>query len=125
MAFGVKVKNIKTKGSYSIEEFYEAIKDTAFSAGEPSLTKHGVATVITFPALDRQNQVWIMAAGGKGTKFSIQKSQQAGMGTTVGNLALDEVTNGFFGLGGMVGNNVKECERLVEETAKELDAIGL
>ncbi|MGB4933686.1 MAG: hypothetical protein WBO64_00300, partial [Ruminococcus bromii] len=60
MAFGVKVKNIKTKNTYSIESLYEAIKDKNFSAGVPSLTKHGMATVITFPALDSQNQVWIM-----------------------------------------------------------------
>lgn len=125
MALGVKVRNISTKGSYTIQEFYDAIKDQTFSAGEPSLVKHGVATIITFPALDRQNQVWVMAAGGKGTKFSIQKSQAAGMGKLAGNLALDQVTNGLFGLGSMVGGNAKACEKLVEDTAKELDALGL
>ena len=81
MAFGVKTKNIKTKNSYTIESFFDAIKDKEFTAGTPSLTKHGMATVITFPALDSQNQVWIMKSGfGKETqKFSIQKSTQAGM----------------------------------------------
>lgn len=66
-----------------------------------------------------------MAAGGKGTKFSVQKSQAAGMGKLAGNLALDEVTNGVFGLGAMIGGKAKECERLVEATAKELDDLGL
>ena len=28
MAFGVKTKNIKTKNSYTIESFFDAIKDT-------------------------------------------------------------------------------------------------
>ena len=60
MAFGVKTKNIKTQNSYTIESFFDAIKDKEFTAGTPSLTKHGMATVITFPALDSQNQVWIM-----------------------------------------------------------------
>jgi hypothetical protein len=79
VAFGIKVKNIKTNNTYSIESLYEAIKDKNFSAGTPSLTKHGMATVITFPALDSQNQVWIMKSGfGKETqKFSIQKSNAA------------------------------------------------
>lgn len=74
MAFGIKTKNIKTQNSYTIESFFDAIKDKEFTAGTPSLTKHGMATVITFPALDSQNQVWIMKSGfGKETqKFSIQ-----------------------------------------------------
>ena len=63
MAFGIKTKNIKTQNSYTIESFFDAIKDKEFTAGTPSLTKHGMATVITFPALDSQNQVWIMKSG--------------------------------------------------------------
>lgn len=104
MAFGVKVKNIKTKNTYSIESLYEAIKDKNFSAGVPSLTKHGMATVITFPALDSQNQVWIMKSGfGKETqKFSIQKSTQAGMDNVAKNAALDSITGGLFSVGGMI-----------------------
>lgn len=125
MAFGVKVKNIKTNGSYTIESLFEVIKDKKFSAGEPTLTQNGVATIITFPALDRQNQVWIMAAGGKGTKFSIQKSQAAGMGKLAGNLALDEVTGGLFGFGSIIGNTSKACEKQVEDTASELEALNL
>lgn len=87
MAFGVKTKNIKTQNSYTIESFFDAIKDKEFTAGTPSLTKHGMATVITFPALDSQNQVWIMKSGfGKETqKFSIQKSTQAGMDNVAKN----------------------------------------
>lgn len=127
MAFGVKVKNIKTQRAFTIEELYEAMKGHTFSAGEPSLTKHGLNTIITFPALDRQNQVWIMNAGFKSSsqKFSIQKSQQAGMGNMATNMALDKVTKGIFGFGGVVGNTVKECERLVDCTAAELEALHL
>ena len=82
---GVKVKNIKFKNEYTLEEFYDAIKGQGFSAGTPSLTKHGMSTVITFPPLDRQNQVWIMKAGLKehSSKFSVQKCEQAGV--VVGN----------------------------------------
>ena len=70
---GVKVKNIKFKNEYTLEELYNAIKDQSFSAGTPSLTKHGMNVVITFPPLDRQNQVWIMKVGLKerSSKFSI------------------------------------------------------
>ena len=63
MALCVKINNIKAKNSYSIESFYKAIKDKHFSAGVPSLTKYGAASVITFPAIDSQNQVWIMKNG--------------------------------------------------------------
>lgn len=38
MAFGIKTKNIKTKNSYTIESFFDAIKDKEFTAGTPSLT---------------------------------------------------------------------------------------
>ena len=104
MAFGVKVKNIKTQNSYTIESFFDAIKDKEFTAGTPSLIKHGMATVITFPALDSQNQVWIMKSGfGKETqKFSIQKSTQAGMDNVAKNAALDSITGGLFSVGGMI-----------------------
>ena len=63
MALCVKINNIKAQNSYSIESFYKAIKDKHFSAGVPSLTKYGAASVITFPAIDSQNQVWIMKNG--------------------------------------------------------------
>jgi hypothetical protein len=33
MALGVKIKNIKTNNSYTIESLYEAIKDVEFTAG--------------------------------------------------------------------------------------------
>ena len=121
MAFGVKTKNIKTKNSYTIESFFDAIKDKEFTAGTPSLTKHGMATVITFPALDSQNQVWIMKSGfGKETqKFSIQKSTQAGMDNVAKNAALDSITGGLFSVGGMISENTKKCEKLVDATANE------
>ena len=127
MAFGVKVKSVKTKKDYTIEELYEAIKDHTFTAGEPSLTKHGLAYVITFPPLDRQNQVWVMQGGMKksGNKFSVQKQEAAGVGNMAANMALDKLTGGFFGIGGVAGSTVKKAEQLVEATAKELNEMGL
>ena len=81
MALCVKINNIKANNSYSIESFYKAIKDKHFSAGVPSLTKYGAASIITFPAIDSQNQVWIMKNGlsTESHKFSIQKSYEAGL----------------------------------------------
>lgn len=127
MAFGIKVKSVKTKNTYTIESLYEAIKDKKFTAGEPSLTKHGLANVITFPALDRQNQVWILKSGMKAesNSFSVQKQEQAGVDNMVINSALDKVTGGIFGLGRIAGGNSKACEKLVEETAKELQDLDL
>lgn len=124
---GVKVKNVTFNKEYTLEELYDAIKDYPFSAGEPSLTKHGMATIITFPPLDRQNQVWVMKVGFKerSAKFSVQKGEQAGVGKMAGNMVLNELTGGIFGLFGAVGKNVKNCEQLVEATAKELSNMSL
>lgn len=127
MAFGVKVKTVKTKEKYTVDSFFAAIKDKEFTAGKPQLTKHGLANIITFPALDSQNQVWILASGfGKETnKWSVQKSQEAGLGNTAKNAAMDSLTHGVFGMKGVFGGNAKECEKLVEATAKELSEMGL
>lgn len=127
MAFGVKIKNLTMKNSYSIESFYEAIKDKQFTAGQPSLSKHGVANVITFPEIDSQNQVWILKNGfGKETKkFTVQKQEKAGLGNMASNIAADKLTGGVFGFGKVVGGNSKKCEELVEITAKELAAMDL
>lgn len=127
MAFGVKIKNIKTKQPYSIESLFEAIKDRTFTAGTPSLTKNGLAFVITFPALDSQNQVWIMRSGfsAESQKFSIQKSQEAGVGNMAANMAIDELTGGLFGFKSVIGKNAKRCEELVEITAKEIEDLDL
>ena len=124
---GVKVKNVKCKNEYTLEEFYDAIKGQRFSAGTPSLTKHGMNVVITFPPLDRQNQVWIMKVGLKerSSKFSIQKGEQAGLGNVAGNMAINELTGGIFGIFSCFGKNVKKCEQLVEATAKELETMNL
>ena len=112
MAFGVKIKTVKTTNKYTIETLYEAIKDKKFTAGEPSLTKHGLVYVITFPPLDKRNQVWIMHSG-------------FGMGNMMSNAALDGLTKGWAGVGKVFGSNAKECEKLVETTAQELNALGL
>ena len=119
MAFGIKTKNIKTQNSYTIESFFDAIKDKEFTAGTPSLTKHGMATVITFPALDSQNQVWIMKSGfGKETqKFSIQKSTQAGMDNVAKNAALDSIT-GFSALAEWSAKTQKSVKNLLMQPQK-------
>ncbi len=124
---GVKVKNVKFKNEYSIQELYDKIKSEKFSAGIPSITKHGAAEIITFPPLDRQNQVWVMKAGfgEKSSKYSVQKAQEAGVGKMAGNMVIDELTGGVFGMFGVFGSKVKQCEKLVEATAGELEALNL
>lgn len=129
MALGVKTKTIKTTGSYTVEELYAKIKDVQFSAGTPTCEKYGPAFIITFPALDRQNQVQIISnAMGKNKpsqKFTVQKAEQLGLGKSLVNDALSSLTGGLFNLGGMVTNNAKRCEELVEETAQTIEQMGL
>ena len=127
--FGVKVKAVTTGKEYTIEEFYDAIKSHSFSAGAPALTKHGLSTIITFPPLDRHNQVWIIPVVGfkknSTNKFQISKNDVAGAGNAVANMALDDLTGGLSGLRGIVGKNTKSAEKLVDLTVQELDALQL
>ena len=68
----------------------------------------------------------LMSGFGKETqKFSIQKSTQAGMDNVAKNAALDSITGGLFSVGGMIGENTKKCEKLVDATAKELSEMNL
>lgn len=123
--FGIKVRKIKTANAYTIEELYDAIKFTKFSAGTPALTKHGFSTIITFPPLDRKNQVWIIPFKKKGNTFTIQKNEAAGVGMAAGNMALSALTDGWSDITGIIGNKSKACEKLVDMTVDELNAMGL
>ena len=125
--FGVKVKVIQTNHQYTIEEFYSAIKDTPFSAGAPALTKHGFSTIVTFPPLDRRNQIWILPVIGlksKSTnKFQISKNEVAGVGNAAVNMALNDLTGGLLGFKGIIGKNVKAAEKLIDLTVEEINAL--
>lgn len=123
--FGVKIRKVKTKNEYTIEELYHAIRNEKFSAGTPALTKHGFSTIITFPPLDRKNQVWIIPIKKKGSTFSIQKNEAAGVGNAVGNMALSTLTGGLTDFSGFMGKKNKIAEKLVDMTTDELNALGL
>jgi len=126
--FGIKIKKLVTQKEYTIEELFEAIKDKQFTAGTPSLTKNGFAMLITFPALDRNNQVQISQGQMKKppfTKWTVTKGQEAGVSNMVANAALDHVTNGWSSMSSTFGNTNKACEKLVETTFQELEALGL
>ena len=129
MAFGMKSRTLNTSGSYTLEEFYEKIKNVNFAAGKPSYEKYGPAFIIIFPEVDRHNQVQIIsnAIGGKkpSSKFTIQRAEALGLKGSLVNDALDMLTGGLFRASGMVGNNTKRCEELVDETYNQLEALGL
>ena len=95
--FGVKIKKLVTEKAYTTEELFEQLKDKQFAAGVPSLTKHGLNLWITFPPLDRNNQVQIYPAQmGKGpyTKWMVTKGQEAGVGNLVKGELLGSFTRG-------------------------------
>lgn len=129
MAFGVKIKNIKTKKGYTLEEFLEVMKTVQYDAGEPSIVKHGFNQVICFPPIDRQNQVWVMGASFKQpfTKFSIQLSHDiAGdFGNMAKNAILDKITDGWAGMGTAFGKNRKDGENFVVDVYNKLSAMDL
>lgn len=121
--FGVRTIKVSTSSPYSLEEFFERIKDTAFDAGKPALVKDGLTYVIAFPQIDRNNQVQIV--GNKG-RFYIQRSvQPAGIDKMVANMALEELTGGLTGLSGAFGGAKKKCMELVQNTADIILAMNL
>lgn len=123
-AFGVKIEKLELKGTYTVEELFDQIKDVEFEAGKPELVKHGFSTLIVFPQLDNNNQVWIIP-GGKG-KFTVQRSSQpAGVGNVVKNMALDQLTDGWSGMSAAFGSTKKRCIELTEKTAQTINALGL
>ena len=71
---GVKNIKLELKGNYaSLAELLEAMQNVKFEAGIPELTKHGIGSVIVFPPVDRNNQVWITGAKGK---FTVMRSAE-------------------------------------------------
>ncbi len=127
MAFGFKIKKVKLQNEYTLEELYEKIKDTEFAAGKPAFVKHGFANIIAFPALDSHNQVQILPGSLKkqSNAFQVLKAEAAGLDNMVGNIAMDELTDGLLSIRGVLGKNAKKIETLVEETAAQLGEMGL
>ena len=124
MAFGFKLKTVKTNESFeNYQQLFDRIKDVDFTAGKPELVKNGFADVIVFPPRDRQNQIWVRLQGKN--KIIIQKNQVVGVGDQAINAAFDAVTGGLFSVGSIMGKNAKKIEKLVEATASELEALDL
>ena len=121
---GVKSVKLELKGNYaSLEELLEAMKDVKFEAGIPEITKHGLNTLIVFPPVDRNNQVWITGAKGK---YTIMRSTEvAGLGNVAKNAALEMLTDGWSNLSAAFGDKKKRCMELVEITADEIKAAGI
>ena len=99
------------------------MQNVKFEAGVPQLTKHGIGSVIVFPPIDRNNQVWITGAKGK---FTVMRSAEvAGLGNVAKNAMLDSLTDGWSSVSGAFGNKKKRCMELVEITAKEMKEAGI
>ena len=121
---GVKNVKLELKGKYAtLAELLDAMKDVKFEAGIPELTKHGIGSVIVFPPVDRNNQVWITGAKGK---FTVMRSAEvAGLGNMAKNAILDSLTDGLSSMSGAFGNKKKRCMELVDITAKEMKEAGI
>ncbi len=127
MAFGIKIRKLETSKPYTLEELFEAIKNHPFTAGQPSMTKHGLGWLITFPPIDRNNQIWVTPSGMKApfTKFTITKNEVAGMDNMAKNMGISALTGGWSRMTSTFGKNAKASEELVVKTAEELNALGL
>ncbi len=121
---GVKNIKLELKGNYaSMEELLAAMKNVEFEAGVPEIKKHGFNTLIVFPPLDHNNQVWI--TGSKG-KYTIMRSTQvAGLENVAKDAVLESLTDGLSNLSAAFGDKKKRCMELVGITAKEIQAAGI
>lgn len=120
---GVRTEKVECRSVSTLEELYEKIKDVPFEAGKPELVKNGFAWIIAFPQLDRNNQVQI--AGNKG-KFTVMRSTQpAGVGKMLGNMMLDELTDGWSSMSAAFGNTKKLCMELTTKTAETIRSMNL
>jgi len=120
---GVKQIKIETQTGMSIQEFYEKIKGIHFEAGEPQLVKNGLAWVIAFPEVDRNNQVQIL--GDKGKFYVTRAVQPAGLGNFAKNIALEHLTDGLSGMSAAFGNKKKLCMHLTELVAETIKSLNL
>ena len=115
---------LKLNNSYSMEQFYDKIKDTHFEAGPAQLVEYGPALVIAFPELDRNNQVQILRDR-KGRFCVMRSTQPIGLDKILENMFLEELTNGLTGMSAVFGNKKKLCNALVEKTAAHIDELNL
>ncbi|MDD7429414.1 MAG: hypothetical protein SOU50_06630 [Oscillospiraceae bacterium] len=113
MAYGVKLKKLTLNGEYTAESLFEALRDTRFTAGTPSLIKQGDAYLIIIPVTDSRAQVQIIAGGTDGKPSSaviVRKGRAAGAGNTAAVRSDGKAVN---------------CEVLVDITSEELLSMGL
>jgi hypothetical protein len=123
-AFGVRQEKLVLKGDYpTIQDLFEKIKDVEFEAGKPSCVKNGLAYVIAFPALDRNNQVQIL---GSKNKYVVTRAvTPAGVDKLAANMALEHLTGGLSGFSGAFGNTKKTCMELVTKVAETINALDI
>ena len=121
---GIKMIYLKLNNAYSVEEFYDKIKNESFEAGVPALVEYGPALVIAFPEVDRNNQVQILRDR-KGRFCVMRSTQPIGLDKIARNMVLEKMTGGLSGMSVIIGNKKKVCNEMVEKTAAHIEAMGL
>jgi len=114
---------LKTQNEYTIQTFFEKIKDVDFTAGAPSMTKYFKMDMIVFPAIDGENQVQIYFAGPK--RFDIM----LGSCHDVESFAKSSIMYRLFGVFSRIyvhfNANRKKGIQQVDETAEKLKSLNL
>ena len=124
--FGIAYYNISLDSEYpDIEDFYERIKDEKFMAGTPVLVRNGIAPVIAFPQLDRNNQVQILKYHNSNKYVVSRCTTPAGFENILINATLEELTSNLTALTGVIGNTKKRCMELTKITADHINGMGL
>jgi len=123
-AFGVRQEKLTLKGDYpAIQDLFEKIRNVEFEAGKPMLVKNGLAYVIAFPQIDRNNQVQIL---GSKNKYVVSRAvASAGMDKLAANMALEQLTGGLSGFSGAFGNSKKVCMEMVTKVAEKINSLDL
>ncbi len=127
MTISSDMKVLKTKGSYSIEELYEQIRDFPFTAGTATLDHHDQTPIINFPAIDTNNQVWIYNASfhKKSQKFYVQKMEPPGLLHLAGDAFFEQLSSDWEPFSQALGDPYEMAELLAERTYEELLKLNL
>ncbi len=126
MAF-LNMKKVTFKNEYTMEELFEAIKDTEFPLGKPILAKHGASKLIVFAPINKDTQMVIGPAkmGDKINAYRVMILPEVGLDNLIISTVIDVVTDQWVFVINQLGKNVKEYKKCVDTIADQLQNSGL
>lgn len=109
------IENIKVDKVYTTEELFQVIENCSFTAGTPTLIKHGKFVKIKLPAVGKYC-ITILSGGNR-----IQLTAVLDMEGQTDKVLASQVAGGFLGIfAGLLDKDKKPSYELLKKTAEEL-----